>query len=76
MITEGLLDLDGDQSMTCDRDMSSYIWHESSYDMPSANAWANSFETENIREETGGLMLKSRAFTPSVYRYFIVKLYT
>ncbi|EDV26813.1 uncharacterized protein TRIADDRAFT_54105 [Trichoplax adhaerens] len=68
MITEGLLDLDGDQSMVCDHDMSTYIWQESSYDMPSANAWASSFETESVREETGGLTLKSRAFTPSVHR--------
>ncbi|CAH1796613.1 unnamed protein product [Owenia fusiformis] len=67
-ITKVLTDLSSpnEKSLMHDRDLSSYIWHESPKDIAATNAWLPA--SSKTLADGGGLMMKARAFTPTIQR--------
>ena len=57
-----------DRSVLWERDLSLYVWHESSTDLP-ANT-RKQFENGNARNE-GGLSYKTKACTPVIQGYVV-----
>lgn len=50
-----------------ERSMCGYIWRESSLDIPSEAAWDKGINTKKPLE-SGGLFMKTKAFTPQAQR--------
>lgn len=55
-----------DPSVLWERDLSLYVWHESSGDLPAKTGKQS--ENEATRNEGGGLSFKTKACTPVIQR--------
>ena len=55
-----------DRSVLWERDLSLYVWHECSTDLPSKAGWTGKHNEGDVMHVDGGLSLKSKACTPVV----------
>lgn len=55
-----------DRSVLWERDLSSYVWYESSTDLPSKAGWTGKQRDSDVMCGEGGLSLKTKACTPVI----------